>query len=104
MAHRIIFGNVNANGSKHNGEGFEVLHDQPNSGLYDVVFAEHFSELPTVVTLQNFPEWNAIDNSGGFTTDNTTLVAVTTSVARVKTGGQTGLANDRNFCFIAIGK
>jgi len=100
---KIIYGNVNADGSIKSGEGFDVVHDK--TGQYTIVFGAHFTSVPAVVTLQNYPGWDDFHSDGGCTFDNTVLIAVNVEKCKVKTGDAEGKGNacDRNFTFIAIG-
>ena len=103
---RTIRGTVKADGSKLEGAGFSV--SRPHTGTYDVTFSSAFSDRPTVVVSQQHPDDNntssgKISDRGGNTRDNATVVGVTNSMVRIKTGNGDGDASNRRFHFIAIG-
>ena len=101
MTERIIRGNVNADGSREEGSGFQVT--PLGSGEYYIDFEPSFNSVPTIVATQNFPNWDG-EGVAGFTTDNVVIVSVTENNAILKTGGHEGDPMNRNFCFIAIGE
>lgn len=103
---RMIRGTVKADGSKLEGSGFTVTRDR--TGVYDVTFSTAFTDRPTVVVSQQFPDDNhtsggKISDTGGNTRDNALVVGVTNSMVRIKTGDGDGDASNRRFHFIAIG-
>lgn len=105
MADKFVCGNVNADGSIQSGSGFTVVPESGN-GVYTVVFSAPFSQMPTVVTDQQYPSpgsWNQFSSDGGDTRDNTVLIAVASDKFKFKTGNNGGAGTDRNFSFIAVG-
>ena len=98
--HRMIHGNVNSNGDIKTGYDFSVNHLA--TGIYQIVFKVEFPTVPTVLATQNFPAWDKFESNGGDTRDNAVVIAVSESKAKIKTGGGSGVADDRNFSFLAI--
>lgn len=103
MRNQTIFGNVNADGTiESNADGFSV--EKAGTGLYLIKFDQPFGQIPSVSLTQNFPSWNDFNAGGGSTLDNCVIVAVSQQQLKVKTGGDSGDADDRNFSFIVIGQ
>lgn len=101
MSNQIIFGNVNAIGTKFTGsDGFSV--NRQSKGTYVISFNPDFTESPALVTSQNFPDWNG-DGVSGNTKDNVVIHKLSNNQAILTTGDQDGNLIDRNFSFIAIG-
>ena len=98
---KVLWGNVNADGTTHTGRGFEVRH--LGKGLYEVDFADGtFTQVPGFTAIQ-VRSWDNSAYSSGNTKDNCVLMFLSTSVAKVKTGDQNGDGSNRNFSFIATG-
>lgn len=99
---RHIFGAVNADGTIQSGSGgFEIAHD--DKGEYTIVYLQPFKSQPVVVVTQNYPSWDNFSSDGGSTKDNCVVVASNNAKVKIKTGGDSGSASDRNFNFISIG-
>lgn len=102
MAQRIIYGNINADGTRYSGTT-EFDSRKTAKGTYHITFRPKFLGVPTVVLTQNYPGWTEFADSGGNTKDNAVLIAVDESGCKYETGGSGGDRSDRNCGFIAIG-
>ncbi len=99
---RIVWGNVNANGTVYSGSGdFRVVRE--DTGSYVVLYNTVFSGVPSVVSTENYPGWGDINQDGGNTKDNTVLVASLSDRCKINTGNDDGDRKDRNFSFTAMG-
>lgn len=99
---RMVWGNVNANGSIYSGSGdFRVVKE--DTGSYVILYNTPFSQSPSVLNTENYPGWISIDDDGGNTKDNTVLVASLTDRCKIITGNDGGDRKDRNFSFAALG-
>src|SRR3954453_12858728 len=99
MPTKIIAGRINANGSVAGGKGFYV---RPlGGGAFDVEFDSAMESVPTIVSKQNYRNWDEFDYPDGDTRDNTVLVAVDRKGFKLITGDNLGNHLDRNFAFIA---
>ena len=88
------------------GEGVHKI-IRVGAGVYIIDFTEgFFSDRPALVTTQQYSlseKWDDFNSGGGDTRDNVVIIALDKDQAKVKTGGNTGDAVDRNFTFVAIG-
>ena len=98
--YRIVRGSVSADGTIVGGSGF--ICSRTNNGIYIINFNERFNNFPTIVATQNYPNWEKFDYAGD-PRDNAVIVGLNENQAMIKTGNNKGHAEDRNFCFIAIG-
>jgi hypothetical protein len=98
---RIIRGCVNPPNSVGLGAGYTVTH--VNTGVYDINFNTPFNNIPVVVVTQLYPGGDPNASQGGSTLDNSTIVGISTTKARIKTGDGAGNPSDRIFAFIAVG-
>lgn len=104
MAQKIVYGNVNSDGTRYSG-----THDWTSgqtgggTGRYEVIFDEPFDSVPTVVLTQNYKSWNDFGYNGGDARDNAVLIAVDERHFKYKTGKDDGEGSWRNCGFIAIG-
>lgn len=96
---RTIRGTITASGTIADGKGFTVSR-KGNTTM--ITFTEPFTDDPTVVATQQFPDHNLV-NSTGDTRDNAVIVGVKTFAAYIKTGNGGGDGAWRRFHFIAIG-
>ncbi|MEV6040510.1 hypothetical protein AB0L65_56035 [Nonomuraea sp. NPDC052116] len=99
MADHHVRGLVQASGAIATGSGFTVEHIV--EGTYSVTFNQPFSEAPSVVTTQVYP--NTSNSTGGDTRDNSVVVYISPQMFRVITGDSSGKKTDRSFAFIATG-
>lgn len=98
---KMIYGNVNGDGSVKTGYDFKVV--RLAKGTYEIDFSITFPSMPTVLVTQNYPGWD--DNFGGKvgnTKDNAVVVTVSENKVKIRTGKSDGSADDRNFSFLAI--
>jgi hypothetical protein len=96
---RMVRGSVDPNGNTTAGMGFTV--QQIAGGLYDVIFDQPFSSMPSASVTQIFPDPNF--NPHGSSRDNAVINGISTSKIRVLTGDDNGSASDRHFSFIVMG-
>jgi hypothetical protein len=105
-----VWGTINAFGTTsptiHSGSGnFSII--RLGTGSYLIDFADNtFSETPALSVTQQYSgssSWNDFSSGGGDTRDNSVIVALDSSQAKIKTGNNEGAASDRNFSFIATG-
>lgn len=96
---RTIRGTITASGTIADGKGFTVGR---KGSTTMITFTEPFTDDPTVVATQQFPDNNLV-NSTGDTRDNAVIVGVTRAEAYIKTGNGSGDGAWRRFHFIAIG-
>jgi hypothetical protein len=97
---RMVRGSVHGNGNINTGTGFKVTRVKDTNGLYDITFDKAFAELPTVVVTQ---QYSGDNEKGGNTLDNAVVVFNKRGGVRIKTGKNTGDAEDRFFHFIVMG-
>ena len=102
MGMRIIYGNVNHDGTKHSGTADFDCH-KTGDGHYTLTFRPKFLGVPTVVLTQCYRDWTDFGYPGGRTTDNAVLIAVDESSCKYETGDGWGNRTNRNCAFIAIG-
>ncbi len=100
MAHKIIYGCVNKDGSTKAGAGYDCK--RTKEGMYSITFRPEFNSMPAVVLTQNHKEWDSFDSKGGDTRDNCAIVALDKGECKVVTGNSKGKYRDRNFTFIAV--
>ena len=104
---KMAWGNVTAYGTKSPtiaGSGATILRDE--QGIYYIDFQVKFTNIPAFVATQQYSandKWDDTSSKGGDTRDNVTIIALSATHAKVKTGDSGGNAQDRNFSFIAIG-
>lgn len=99
---RHVYGNINADGTIKSGSGdFTVV--QEGNGEYTIVFTQAFANMPTVVTTQNYKDWDDFTYNGGSTYDNTVIIAISNSKFKMQAGGGSGSKTERNWTFIAVG-
>ncbi|ALL23637.1 hypothetical protein ABEX41_12930 [Bacillus tropicus] len=100
---RIIHGFINEDGSLvsyGDSDNGHIDITRIDTGLYEVNFEPHFSNIPSVVATQL---WEGSGPKGGSTLDNVVMVTLSNNSVRFKTGGGSGDAANRKFTFIAMG-
>ncbi|MFD1746842.1 hypothetical protein ACFSE1_15305 [Rhizobium helianthi] len=97
MTQRIIWGNVNADGSIHSGSGDFAI-TRTDNGVYMIQFNDDFTTTPAIVASQ--VRWGDI---GQKTADNVVFPFLNKNGATAITGDNSGNRTNRNFAFIAIG-
>ncbi len=97
---RLLRGTVKADGTIESGSGFTISKE---GNKWKVSFSPAFSVLPTVVTVQQYPDENT-SKDGGDTRDNAIVVAVNKQWAYIKTGKSDGDHRWRRFHFLAAGR
>ena len=102
MAQKIVWGCVNADGTKESGGGGYSI-DKDGTGRYFIHFNESFTKTPSVVTDICVGNWDDFGSDGG-TTKNSMLLGVDKGKFKVKTGASDGSSKNRNFTFLAIGE
>lgn len=103
MPQKILYGNVNADGTTYSGSGgFQCRHI--GKGTYLIEFADAFASVPTVVLTQQYIAWADFSYPGAGTKNNAMLVAVDEHACKYVTGNSDGSHTDRNCAFIAIGE
>ena len=90
----MVAGFVRSNGTIVGGSGYTVRREQ--RGLYRITFSRPFSTRPAVVAAQH-------TGTGSNTRDNAIVTDIQGDWCRVKTGNGSGDADDRHFCFFAMG-
>ena len=96
MATKIIFGNVDASGTRISGEGFSCK--PVATGLYEIEFDENFGRAPAIVGSQI--NYGKLDQD---TRDGVVFPQLNKKIAIAKTGDSFGKGTNRDFSFIAIG-
>lgn len=91
-ATRIIWGNVNKDGTKLAGNDFDSIRN--SAGHYTVTFVPPFASQPSVVV----QSWGS-----GKTLDQAICYDITNEKCNIKTGESSGSARDYSFSFHAIG-
>jgi hypothetical protein len=95
MATLIVFGHVNADGSKRSGSGFTS--QRISTGFYHITFDKPFPDIPAVVASQG----------GNFSqpapADGTVVGDLSTTRCGIITGTAANDQHDRQFSFIAVG-
>jgi len=106
---QMAWGDVTAYGTTEptieSGSGFSV--ERQAKGIYQIEFSPGFNKMPALTATQQYSgnnNWHNTSSQGGDTRDNVTIISISTIHARVKTGDNNGVAQDRNFSFIAIGE
>ncbi len=114
MATGIVYGNLcfeqdaNHNLYLKSGTGVGTVEESP-TGVYTVTFDTNFSDRPTVVLTQIYEGKDQSDDldhftsTGGKTTDNAVLIAVSTEKFKLGIGDDGGNKKHRMVGFIAAG-
>ncbi|MFF3502252.1 hypothetical protein [Streptomyces sp. NPDC003247] len=91
---RLVFGNVNADGSVASGSGdFWVTRE--GEGRYSIVFQSPFTTLPSATS--------NVWGDGWYTLDNTQAAVIETGRVVIVTGNSVGARSNRGFSFQVIG-
>ena len=104
MAFKQLYGTVKADGEaapNARSGGWTSRRDSGSNGLYLITFEPSFTEPPTVVATQLYP--NDLSSSGGDTRDNAVVVGIDNNELKIKTGNSSGNGTNREFAFIALG-
>jgi hypothetical protein len=98
---RIIRGTIGTNCNTVRGSGFRAW---GQGKLCKIQFSPAFSDAPTVVVCQQYPDSDDDNRTdGGNTRDNAVVVSVSREYALIKTGDGDGDHAWRRFQFIAVG-
>ena len=104
MAFKQLYGTIQANGEPAQNTRSGGWTSRPaggGDGLYLITFEPSFTEPPTVVVTQLYP--NDLSSSGGDTRDNAVVVGIDNNELKIKTGNSSGNGTNREFAFIALG-
>ena len=104
MAFTQLYGTVKENGDPGQNArsgGWDSRPAGGGDGLYLITFEPSFTEAPTVVVTQIYPD--SLSSSGGDTRDNAVIVGIDNNEVKIKTGNSSGNGTNRKFAFIALG-
>jgi hypothetical protein len=98
---RMIWGNVNDNGSLANGEGFTV--SRIAAGRYQINFSPAFLSRPTVVVTKVYQTFEFDAGTAVEPRQNAVVDQLTSTFVIIATANDAGDLEDSNFCFMAVG-